>query len=363
MLVCIKCDIEYQEGKEFCSRCGSPLVTREKPTSSSMGEDETQGKEQEGKLICPDCKLLYEKMTVCIRCGSDLVKEIPTQHEEPKPSHAAEVKKEELKAEPGATRWVKDEGFEAAYSSDIKKQSPKPTYSPEAKKESPQVQTPQKRPVKKLPEDTETGKRVSSPVKGKKKVLRLSYEVLTIAFLVAVGIFLLWSIYSHFIAKGPISSPSRSEEATGPMSLNASSPTQQTSTVGEPQAEEQPAQSSPTDESQEIEAIKNLFEKIRQANLEKKIDLFMSCYSTDFKDCEGKKRTTLESWENFNYLDLSFDMKKHSIFTDTATARVEWLMKISSKMGGQPQLSKTVLDVTFKKEKEGWKIKETRPVS
>jgi ketosteroid isomerase-like protein len=89
----------------------------------------------------------------------------------------------------------------------------------------------------------------------------------------------------------------------------------------------------------------------------------MSCYSTDFKDREGRRKATLESWEKFNYLDLSYDLKEHSISTDTAQAYVEWLMRISPKIGGKPQESKTVLDVTLKREDGSWRIKETRLVS
>ena len=111
---------------------------------------------------------------------------------------------------------------------------------------------------------------------------------------------------------------------------------------------------------QEIENIKALLENIRQANLQKNIDLVISCYATDFKDREGKKKTTLTYWKKFDYLDLSYDLKNPSISADTAKARVEWLIKISPKTGGQPQESKTILDVTFKKEEGDWKIKEVK---
>jgi hypothetical protein len=116
-------------------------------------------------------------------------------------------------------------------------------------------------------------------------------------------------------------------------------------------------------EMQQIEKIKGLLENIRQANLQKNIDYFISCYATDFKDREIKKKTTLESWKNFDFLDLSYDLKSPSISGDTAKARVEWLMKISPKTGGQPQEIKTILEVTFKKEGDGWRIGEIRPLS
>ena len=132
-----------------------------------------------------------------------------------------------------------------------------------------------------------------------------------------------------------------------------------TATVGEPQeeAETQSVQGSSINELGGVDGIKDLLEKIRQANLQNNIDLFMSCYASDFKDREGKRRATLESWEKFNYLDMSYDLKQWSISLDTAEARVGWLMRISPKSGGQPRESKTVLDVPFKKEEDSWKIK------
>jgi ketosteroid isomerase-like protein len=324
-------------------------MTKEEPIASDEKKNKTKEEKPNGKLICPNCKLLYEKMTVCIRCGATLVKEIPSQPvEKPKPSYRPEVKKEKLKADD---------------SPEVKKDPLKPAYPPKIKGEPPQVQTPEKRSTDKLIENI--GKSASTPRKSKKTSLRLVLEGLSVFILIAIGIFFLWSIYSHFATGRSGPGTSALEEATSLVPQSASPPTHQTTTVAEPQEKEekQPTRSSPMNESQEIEGIKDLLEKIRQANLQKNIDLFMSCYSADFKDREGKKRATLESWGNFNYLDLSYDLKRHLISADTAKARVEWLMRISPKIGGQPQENKTALDVTFKKEDDGWKIKETKPVS
>jgi ketosteroid isomerase-like protein len=112
----------------------------------------------------------------------------------------------------------------------------------------------------------------------------------------------------------------------------------------------------------EIEKIKGMLENIRQANLRKNIDLFLSCYSTDFKDREVKKKATLDNWKKFDYLDLSYDLRNPSISGDTAKAKVEWLIRIFPTTGGKPQESKTTLDVLLKKEEGGWKIKEVKLV-
>jgi len=371
MPVCVKCHVEYENGQEFCGICGSPLLTKEKPISSSEGKNKTKEEKPNGKLICPACKLIYEKMTTCIRCGATLVRQTPSQEEEPKRSQT-----------PAAKEKMYEEELKAVHLPGVDKETLKKPYSPGVKKEPPQVQTPEKRGIEKSPGDTRRS--VSPPRKSNKDFLGLSFKGFGVLILIPVAIYLLWSMYSYFVTKRSGPRASASQETFGQILPNTSVPKTDSSAVPNPEETEkkQPAQSSlaskevtvttpsspipvtpktPISETQDVEGIKGLLEKIRQANLQKNLELFMSCYTTDFKDREGKKRMTLESWENFNYLELSYDLKKHSLSGNSANARVEWLMRISPKIGGRSEESKTLLDVTFKKEDGSWKVKETKP--
>jgi ketosteroid isomerase-like protein len=112
-----------------------------------------------------------------------------------------------------------------------------------------------------------------------------------------------------------------------------------------------------------VEKISSVFESIRQANLQKDIDLFMSCFSTDFNGADGKRKDTLKMWENYSYLDLSYDLKKQTITGDSADVRLEWLAKTSQKSSGKIQDGRTVLDVSLKREDGRWKIVGIKPVS
>jgi hypothetical protein len=116
-------------------------------------------------------------------------------------------------------------------------------------------------------------------------------------------------------------------------------------------------------ENIEVEKIGSVFENIRRANLQKNIDLFMSCFSRDFKGAERKRKDTLKMWETFNYHDLSYDFKRKTIVGDAADVRLEWVVKTSERAGGKPHNGRTVLDVTLKREEGAWKIKEIKPVS
>ena len=94
--------------------------------------------------------------------------------------------------------------------------------------------------------------------------------------------------------------------------------------------------------------------------MKKDIDLFISCYASNFKDREGKKRTTLAFWTKYDYVNLSYDLKNSMISGDTAKVKVEWVIIISSRTVKQSQKSKANLDVKLKKEEDGWKIEEVK---
>jgi len=219
------------------------------------------------------------------------------------------------------------------------------------------------------------------------KVPSLSFQKIGLIIVILIGGYFIWSIYSHFTPKKPDANVPPSKESTNLLSPRPATPTKPLTPLIEPKvaddkkldkkpsiSEKETIVSPPThsppivsktslSSEKEIEHIKKLFENIREANLKKNVDLFMSCYSVTFKDREGKKRETLKNWENFTYINLSYTLREHSISGDTAGVIIEWVIRFSPKAGGKPQESKTVLDVTLNKEPDGWKIKNIKPIS
>jgi hypothetical protein len=199
--------------------------------------------------------------------------------------------------------------------------------------------------------------------------------------MVVAGGWLLWSVYSY-LAKpkqpepgAPVSknvaiqtlpnSSSSTPPATAVAESGESKNTEGSSSISKEAAPAPPSppdtSKTPSPEARDLGNIKTLLENVRQSNLKKDIDLFVSCYASDFENMEGRKRATIAYWEKFSYLDLSYDLKDPSISAETAKARVEWLIKTSIRGGGQSQQNKSILDVTFKKEEGRWKIKEVKP--
>lgn len=367
-LICPTCKITYERGN-YCMKCGLILIpqisaqTEEEP--GIRGKPEIEGKpvplqtfqEQldeafRKRLICPHCKIIYERGTSCVRCGTALVTQISFQEEKkPELPEVAEVKKDELEVAP--------------------------TPEEEIKEEHPQAQIPEEEPTKKKGEEFERG--LSLPRKRKRDYRRLFREAGGITIMVVAGGYFLWAIYSHLITRPPEPKTATSKEVISQILPGSSASTTPALPIAETKensslskettiAAPPPAvsNSSPSDnvaaETVEIGKIRDLLEKVRQANLRKDIDLFLSCYASDFKDREGKKKATLAHWKNFDYIDLSYDLKNPSISGNTAKAKVEWLIKISPYTGGQPRESKTILDVTLRKEEGEWKIEEVKSI-
>lgn len=376
MLFCKKCQVEYEDDKRFCPQCGTFLIRKEEALPDFEDSEKPIEEKPKEKFICPDCKIIYEKAKACIRCGTEVV--LLTSFQEKTQSKADQEPEDEKESSHVLTtrEWVETplehlvcpvckkehlggkscircgaalvspspppakDNTKPTHPLDTKKKEPKPPYSSEFEEDLLREETSDQPSSKMTVEEQIKKGRFLRKVKKDYPRMVLNWSGIGI-ICIAAG-YLLWSTYSHVVTKKPDSiviPPSKEETST---TAPASSVTP------------------PSTEAEEIEKIKYLLENIRKGNLRKDIDLFLSCYSNDFKDREGKKKSTLESWENFNFLDLAYDLGNLSVTGDNARARVEWLVRFSPKSGAQPQESKTIVDVVFKKEDGAWKIGEIK---
>jgi len=380
MLFCKKCQTEYDGDKRFCPQCGSFMIRKEvAPTDFGNTENSAEEKPKE-KYICPDCKIIYEKTKSCIRCGAGVVllstaqpkeeKETLQEPEVNKDSSQVLTTQEWLESSPehlvcpackkehlGGKVCIRcgtglvppgpppqEETAKKTRPALAKASAAKSSSSSEFEAEFFEDKTPDPQTSKlSVQEQIKKGRLVR---KIKKDYPRMALNWGGIAIIcIAIGYFL-WSTYSHVIINKPdtLPLPPSKDKVSSPVGASLSIP---------------PASGSIT-EAEEVEKIRDLLENIRKANLAKDIDLFISSYSRDFKDREEKKRATIESWENFNFLDLTFDLRSPAVSGNTAKAQIEWLVRFSPKNGGQPQESKTILNVVFKKEDRDWKIGEIK---
>ncbi len=404
---CPACKISYPGGN-FCPRCGSSLFPKElsealegaKTTSKPEFTQEAvpvQIKKNHSEiprknLICPHCKIIYERGSSCVRCGSSLVTEgqesetsetraIPEDLDPSLPnikSNPAQTSEKQI-TPPSSLKTRESEALQQATErmggEELELFSDRETEPPSGRTKEAAVAKPTE-----IPE-----KRSFRPKKSSINYRRMFLELGSVSIMVLAGGYLLWSIYSH-VTKLPEPKSSHSEQVSAPGRSDPSNPFNVTAQVPVPKKMEKedavrssampkeaatenssPSSSISSDglssDKLETAKIKDLLEQIRQANLDKDIDLFMSCYASEFKDRDGKKKATLSFWKQFDYLELSYDLKKSAVTGDTARVKIEWTMKISAKTGGPAQESKTFLDALLRKEDTSWKIQEVKQTS
>lgn len=106
----------------------------------------------------------------------------------------------------------------------------------------------------------------------------------------------------------------------------------------------------------EFEQIEKIIENIRQANLNENIELFMSCYSPAFHECEKKRDNTLNMWSNYDFLELDYRIEEKEIGDDQAAIILVWEVKCRSQKTNNVQELFDRQRVSFIKEDGNWRI-------
>jgi hypothetical protein len=399
MVICPQCNIEHSIEEEFCKKCGKFLLRVEDPTL----EEESP----KTNLVCPRCQVFYQKGNYCRKCGSPLMQKISIQETDIPPLRKKSIKRlskrwlrlfeekreleicmNKLEAQKGRISSDVLNPISVCYQDRLKSLFPlyqkiegelesiKKRISEETNSIGKELKPVQKRldefqSLFKLGAITNADfirekKEMRKEIKAKQIGLKYHQQILSLlplkmggsltsskltwiplqpfTLLVMSGIIILMAAGSYLFWQGSSQSDRPISKEFVPPPADPPSP-QGVQTVVE---------------GHEVEKIRSLFENIKQASLQKNIDLFMSCFSRDFNDIEGKRQDTLKMWENFEYLNLSYDLKNQTISSDNASVRLEWLVRTSQKGNGHRQDGKTVLDITLKKEDGRWKIKEAK---
>ena len=402
MVICPQCNIEHDEGEEFCRKCGAFLLAIDDPAS---GEGKTKV-----RLLCPKCQLFYKKGNYCRKCGSLLMQEMPSQDPDIQPLEKKSVKSwskkwlrllnEERELESCMSKLEVERDKVSSdvlnplfirYKDRLNSLSPlhqeiETELEGIRKRASEEIASLDKelKPIQRRLEEFqslyESGgvtkpdfvrekKELRKEIKSRERSLKKYRQILSLlpgkmggslvstgftgnllrppTLLIGSAVIILMVAGGYFFWQRP----SQSSRAVAK------------EIVTSPSVPPSPNSPPVAVEAQEVEKIKSLFENIKQANLKKNINLFMSCYSRDFNDLQGKRLDALETWGFYNYHELSYDLKEQTISGDTANVKLEWRIRVSKKVGGQREDKRTLLDVTLKREDGFWKIKETKTLS
>ena len=340
MIICPRCQIEYDQGDTQCGACGSPLVNWEEPSPTSKEGSEKKKKEL---YVCPKCKLLFESGGSCRRCGTRLAlqspahgeKDNPSDPEPPRRSAKPQRSGDQYELPPRKVRPPLQGTHADAVAIDrqaeqepaLQRPHPRETASPSV--HAPGAADPKPPEVKELPP------RVIQRLVNPRDLVSSKWLILAaVAVIVAV------------IGYVPLRQGILSKPASPPPAPAVPAPLP-----------------SPSPVELETERIKALLEDVRQANLKEDIALFMSCYSVHYKDRARKKRDTLQTWKESDYEDLSYVLKNQRVEGDVAEIEVEWSVRVSPKSGSQPEENQVILGASLEKEDGKWRIKEITPVS
>lgn len=401
MVVCPRCGMTHEIGEDFCRKCGSFLLTDEEAYFPKVEKMETQ-------LICPVCQDLYQKGNYCKECGSPLREGMESPKTDWQPLKIKWIKnrskewlrllkeKRELEI---CLKNLETQGdkisndmltlLSTQYQERMKKVL---TLHQEIEAELDSVRRrgieeidlleKELKPLKKRIEELKlvnkqdgitkddfkkerqkVNRGLQARVRNLKKwrqflsllpgeikegvVLRAGNPFLfrpVTLLMIGSLIILLWA-GGYFLHQWYFRSDRLiAKEMVSPLSTPSSAHSPQTV---------------PSD--LEIEKIKSLFETVKQANLQQNIDLFMTCFSRDFAHREKKRTDALKTWDQFHYVHLSYDLKKHMISGNTAGIQLEWLIRSSEKVSGKLEESRILLDAILKKEDGSWKIQEVKP--
>ena len=401
MVICPRCGIEQEVGKEFCGTCGSFLLIDEEPSA--------QTKNIEVQLICPICQDLHHKGNYCKKCGSQLMQGTPQRVTNLQPLEKKSIKKRskewlklfkekreleiclrKLETQKGKISSDMFNPLSVRYQYRLKELLPlhqeieteldsvRRKASEETDLLEQELKTIRKRleefrflykeaGVTKddfLREKHEMNRGIQSRVRNLKKCRQILSllpqkmggsiisqglsETLFRPFplLIVCGLVILVGTGGYCLRQW-YSQPDKviPKEIVTPLPTPSSSHSPRTTLA-----------------DQETEKIKSLFETVRQANLQQDIDLFMTCFSRNFTDKEKKRLEALKTWNHFNYINLSYHLKKQMISGETADIRLEWLIRSSEKVGGKLQENRVTLDTKLRKENGRWKIQEIKPV-
>ncbi len=103
--------------------------------------------------------------------------------------------------------------------------------------------------------------------------------------------------------------------------------------------------------------------KLRDAQLKKDINEFMSVYSAGFPNSDRKRKDTLKAWDNYDYDNLVFTVDKvQTIDENNALAWVTWYMDVRNRKNQESSSATQTYQVRFIQEKGNWRIREIKEV-
>lgn len=119
-----------------------------------------------------------------------------------------------------------------------------------------------------------------------------------------------------------------------------------------------PPAEAPVPEAGLQEQLATLLNNLRQAQVDKDINRFMSCYATTFPGRDRKAEDTQKAWQDFDFTAMFFSLEDlQADGPDRARARVVWDLQLRDRRTDEFLTATQTFRVEFVKEQGAWRIR------
>ena len=154
-------------------------------------------------------------------------------------------------------------------------------------------------------------------------------------------------------------SPSPAPSAPAPQAVAPTPPAPAPAVA--PPAAPAPAPTAPEEELQG--QLQKVLSTLRDAQLKKNITEFMSVYASTFPNSDQKRQDALNSWENYDYVNLVFTVDKvQAIDAKNALAWVTWYMDVRNRKNKELSSVTQTYQARFVQDQGNWRIQELKEV-
>ncbi len=124
-----------------------------------------------------------------------------------------------------------------------------------------------------------------------------------------------------------------------------------------------PAAQAPAPEAGLQEQLARVLGTLREAQVNKDISRFMSCYATAFPGREQKIRETLAAWQDFDFTAMFFSIEDlQTTDNDRARAKVVWDLQLRDRRTEDYLTASQAFWVDFVKEQGAWRIRSLEEI-
>jgi hypothetical protein len=125
-----------------------------------------------------------------------------------------------------------------------------------------------------------------------------------------------------------------------------------------------PEPAAPVPEGSLQDQLANLMGTLRQAQINKDVSRFMSCYAATFPDREQKRQEALKAWTKFDFTAMFFYLEEvNAAGPETARAKVTWDIQVQDKSTQEFLTSAQTFQVEFVKEQGEWRIRSLQEIT